>query len=453
MNYGDFWSKALFPFYERLRGRPTPAIQAVLAQSQFFSADELARRQRADLRLLLEHAKASTPFYGQWFAQTGQSPEQIAESGDLSALPLVDKAMLMAHPDHFRAAPAPPGSYQKRTGGSTGRPLVFAMDPGSDHWRTAVYRRGYGWAGCREGDRQLYLWGGDVAPVSTVYRLRREAFRRLARMRFHSSFGLGPDQLDAVLADIDRFKPLCVVGYTSALDALARHAAARGWRPKRPPRSVISGAEALRPQERQRIERALAAPVFETYGCREFMLIAAQCPERRGLHVSAENLVVEVLAEGRPARPGELGEVVVTDLHNFAQPFIRYKTGDLARPAAGPCPCGRGLPLLEGIEGRILDMIRAPGGHLLPGEFFPHLLKNFDAIAEFQARQDSPEHLFIDVVLRQELSQTDRQLIQRALAAAAPGLAAEIRPVEAIAPTPAGKRRVTIGLPPQGDRP
>jgi phenylacetate-CoA ligase len=97
-----------------------------------------------------------------------------------------------------------------------------------------------------------------------------------------------------------------------------------------------------------------------------------------------------VLKDGRPARPGEVGEVVITDLNNFCLPFIRYRIGDLAEaldPAA-KCDCGRGLPRLGKIEGRVQSIIFGSNGQYVPGSFFLHLLKDYDhAIRQFQVVQ------------------------------------------------------------------
>src|SRR5262249_25984262 len=144
------------------------------------------------------------------------------------------------------------------------------------------------------------------------------------------------------------------------------------------PRSIVVGAEKLHPFQRELIERVFRAPVFETYGAREFMLIGAECDRHDGLHLTTENLLVEVLDdEGRPAPAGAEGNAVVTDLTNAGMPFLRYVNGDRAVAGFGACPCGRGLPLLRKVVGRRLDVLHTPDGRRAPGELFPHLLKDF----------------------------------------------------------------------------
>src|SRR5262249_51196794 len=151
---------------------------------------------------------------------------------------------------------------------------------------------------------------------------------------------------------------------------------------------------------------AYGAPLFNTYGSREFMSIAAECPEHRGLHVHAENLVLETqqAAEYGPSA------FQVTDLHNYAMPFVRYEIGDMGLLSSRVCPCGRGLPLVENIEGRLLDALRTRDGRVIPGEWFPHVMKDIPEVREFQVEQKSLEDICVYTVLSRPLSQASRNL-------------------------------------------
>jgi len=146
-----------------------------------------------------------------------------------------------------------------------------------------------------------------------------------------------------------------------------------------------------------------------------------------------------------PARPGEVGELVITDLHNYGMPFVRYKVGDLAVPADRACSCGRGLPLLEDIEGRILDMIWTPDGRMVPGEFFPHLMKEFREVRQFQVVQEALDRLIIRIVLAESLADERlafiRQQVQEVLGGA---IRLDFEFPEEIPLTASGKFRVTV---------
>jgi len=212
------------------------------------------------------------------------------------------------------------------------------------------------------------------------------------------------------------------------------------------PKSIVVGAEKLHDFEREVIERAFAAPVFETYGSREFMLIGAECELHQGLHLNVEHLVVEVLdADGNPTPAGDEGQVVVTDLYNYGMPFVRYATGDRAIAGFESCPCGRGLPLLKKITGRQLDILRTPDGRLIPGEFFPHLIKDYRAVRRFQVVQETPELIRLRLVVDENwTNQTARHLEDIVRQTLGPVVQFELMLVDEISLTQAGKLQVVI---------
>ena len=430
------------PALERAKKKATPVLEQFLAESQTWEAERLEAWRWGELNKLLSWAVVQVPFYRRWFQETGIAPQEIAAARDLGPLPIINKQMIQAAPQDFRAVAPPAGSYAKSTGGTLGQPLHFLVSPLSDQWRMAVSRRGYAWAGCVPGRKQVHLWSGDLAPLPWKAGLKRGLHRLLQRQRFVDYYRmLGPEQVRAAMRVIDRFGPACLVAYPSGAEALARQALETGWRPRRPLVSALTGAERLLPHQRELIEQGLGCPAFETYGSREFMLMASECPAHQGLHVSAENLILEV-----DAPRGQVGELLVTDLHNYAQPFIRYRGGDLASWLPGPCPCGRSLPRLAGVEGRVMDAIRTPTGGRLTGLFFPHLLKDYPAIAQYQIVQPSLDQVVLRLVLRQALTPRQEQAILAVVGDALPGVSPRIEPVPEIETTPSGKVRITIGL-------
>jgi phenylacetate-CoA ligase len=448
--YASLWAGLLQPAYERLRGRITPRLERELDASQWWTPERLADWQWRELGRLLVHAQARVPFYRDWFAQSGLAVEDLVRARDLSPLPVITRAQLMAEPARFQAQPRPSGSYVKATGGSSGQPLRFWLDPRSDQWRLAISRRGYLWAGCRPGLRQVHLWSGDLVAPGRRAAFKRGVHRALQGQVYIDCYHLGPAELDRALGIITRFRPQVLVAFTSAALILARHAARRGWRPPDSLQGLITGAEGLSDPDRRHLEEAWACPVFQTYGSREFMLIASECPARQGLHLSAENLLVEVLdRHGAPCAPGQVGRVVISDLHNHAQPFIRYQNDDLAAPAGQACACGRGLPLLERVEGRLMDLLRTPDGRELTGAILPHLLKDFPAIAAYQARQERLDRLVLNLVLNRPLTPEESGRVRSVLEKALPGVAIEIQRVDELERTSSGKVRVTIGLNPE----
>lgn len=445
--YAKLWSRRLQPGWERLRKKATPDIERLLEVTQYASFDRTAARQGRALERLLEHAFLQMPFFRDWAAKHNAKPRDFADPAALRDLPLVPRRLVVDEPKLFTSRAMPEGSYPKATGGTSGHPVRFFVSPESDHWRTAISRRGYGWAGCIAGRRQVHLWSGDLTPPPFLFKLKRGLHRRLMGQRFVNNFNLGEQELDRATRLIDLYRPKVLVSFASSAESLARHALKRGWRPAHPMEGVITGAEPLYPARRELIQSALGCPVFESYGSREFMLTAMECNQHQGMHVSAENLMVEIIGPGGgPAPPGQTGEIVITDLHNLAFGFIRYQTGDLSAWLEGPCPCGRNLPRLAPVQGRVMDMLTHPDGHKVTGGIFPHLMKDYPAIKQFQVVQDRIDHLTIRLVLTGELRGEERQSIAEAVAGALMGMRVDFVEVDQIPTTKGGKVRVTIGL-------
>jgi phenylacetate-coenzyme A ligase PaaK-like adenylate-forming protein len=210
---------------------------------------------------------------------------------------------------------------------------------------------------------------------------------------------------------------------------------------------VLCGAEAVLAADRAVLTRAFGPHVFETYGSRETMLIAAECEAHDGLHLSEENLLVEIARDGEPVQGAEIGDVLVTDLHNYGMPFIRYQNGDIARMGSpAPCRCGRGLRKLERIEGRRADTLRDGQGEPIPGIVFHVLLSDAreEIVRQFQAVQRARGDILLRVVRGQDWSQQRFDAVVRRIEKYLRGLPLEVEYWDAIAPAPNGKMRTII---------
>ena len=190
---------------------------------------------------------------------------------------------------------------------------------------------------------------------------------------------------------LERTRPVLIDGYAEAFDFLAQYIQSRGGLSFRP-KALMSSAQTLPRKSREIIEQAFGCKVYDKYGSREFSGIAYESDAHEGHLVVAEGYIVELLVDGRPAKPGEVGEVVITDLNNRCMPFIRYRIGDLAEAMSdAPSACGRGLPRIGDIQGRVQSIIQGTEGRFVPGTFFAHALKEYDyAIKRFQVVQDQP---------------------------------------------------------------
>ncbi len=443
--YQLFYEHCWFPFFEGIiKGRDTARIYEKLCHTDYLSHDELVKLQTSSLKQLMVHADQHSPFHHLRFKEAGINPAEIQSPEDLLLLPIMTKSDIRKFYDQIANESKEP-LWTKATGGSTGEPLHFAYTKESYAWRVASSKRGYAWAGAVPGAKQAYIWGVQLGKIGRLKQLKEQLHHIVDRQLYFNCFDFDEKAMAQCLVGLNRFKPAAIIGYTNPLYNLALYIGDNS-KIKFAPAGVLCAAEKVHPYQREVIERVFGAKVFNTYGSREFMLIAAECEKHEGLHVSAENLIVEIIKDdGSPAMEGETGKIVITDLHNYGMPFIRYEIGDLGVAMMKSCSCGRGLSLIADVVGRSLDVIKTPDGKIVPGEFFPHLIKDFSDIARFQVIQEKLDHLVIKLVPITELSEKTKNCIDSEVRnVVGPAMVISYETVSEIPLTSTGKYRVTI---------
>jgi phenylacetate-CoA ligase len=450
--YGRLLARTLFPAFEAARGRPTVPLLDYLLRTERWSPAELRDLQTGLLRRLLRHAYQHTDYYRQLMDERRLLPEDFESPFDLAKLPLLDRPTLRRTMES-RTSNAPPCAViRKTTSGSSGDPAEVLYNSESRHWRDATRWRGYGWGGYRIGMRALHFWGFVPAATSTLWkRSKIMADRVFKRDRYIDCTPRGPESLAQVVGEIKAFQPQVIVAYASGAGALAKYINDRGLRSwKQIP--VLTGAEKLLSHDRHEIERAFG-PAFDTYGCREFMLLGSECEAHDGLHTSMENLIVEVLVREcdgsvRAARAGETGEVAVTDLHNLACPMIRYLNGDLAVARGDDrCACGRGLVRIGPIQGRTTETMYDGAGNPVGGLVFNILFSSIGHVAQaFQVVQRKDRSVIFKVVPWQGecLPEQEASILRAHAERYLPGAPFTIEVVDNIPLSAAGKRRVVV---------
>jgi len=450
--YGVLLERALYPAWERLRGRPTFELLHHLQRTERASLDELETMRAGYLRRLVRHAYEHTPHYRAALDEKGIVPTDITCVDDVRKLPLLERAIAQTSVE-TRTAGWPAVAVRKTTSGSTGQPLEVRFSAESRHWRDAMRWRGFGWANYRMGNKAMHLWGVAAVQPSLLTRAKIAVDRKLRRDVYTSCMVRSEEHLREMVTLIRKERPQALAGYAQALADLARYVNREGLRTW-DTIPVVYGAERLWEHDRADLAQAFGPAVFETYGCREFMLMGMECEAHDGLHESAENLIVELLVRlpdgtTRPARPGEQGEVAVTDLHNLASPFIRYLTGDLATARAQtPCSCGRTLPMFGAVEGRVTDTMHDAEGNPVEGILFNILFLNMAKhTRQFQAVQRADGSLVLKVVPTSEgrLPHEVEALIREFVGTHLRGIPLIIEIVNEIPLTKAGKlRRVVV---------
>lgn len=447
--YGAAFRGLLYPTWEGVvRRRPTLLHKRLLDEMQRRPLGEIRAHQLRELRALLRHAHEHVPFYRRRMEAAGLAPDAVQDLSDLRRLPIWGRG----EPDatvEARSSLAPPlPEIRKVTGGTTGEPLCFGYDQGSEAWRQAMRLRGWAWAGYRPGAPVFYYWGVLPRDLSKPARAKIALDRYIRREHYESCMRRDEASLDRAVTALREHAPEVIVCYTQAGGDLARHVSERGARDWGDT-PVICCGEPLSPRDRDAMGAAFG-PVFESYGCREVMLIGMECEAHDGMHLSLENLIVEVVVrEGgaeRPARPGERGEVVLTDLHNYGMPFIRYAVGDYAIAGdEAPCACGRTLPRIHAIDGRVLEALRDRGGARIDGMLFNLLFSVAgETVKYWQAVQHKDLSITLRLVPTAALDEAALAHIRRSLEGNLPGLPLRIERVKDIPLTQSGKRRRII---------
>jgi len=370
-----------------------------ISRTQWLSREEILAYQWSKLLKLLSHAYANVPYYREVFDRVGAKPADIRTSRDFQQLPILTKSEINRHRELLKAT-----NYRPKlliadyTGGSTGQPLTFFRDRRFTGANYAHQVRNLSWCGVKPGDPHVYLWGSQF-DTTFQKRFQNRVRSLLLNESWFDAFRLTEKEMSSIVARLRLIRPRVVSGYASALRTFARYVQHRGIELVVP--GVISTAELLTEETRRLLRDVFHCEVFDRFGSREVGNSAHECGAHSGLHINAEHVLVEFVdSNGVPVEFDEQGEILYTNLDNFAFPLIRYRVGDLGVPTDLTCPCGRGLPMMKVVQGRISDMIETPNGVKIHGEFFSHLFYGWDEVQEFQVRQDEPSDIKIKLVLR-----------------------------------------------------
>ncbi len=419
-----------------------------LEETQWWSPEQLEELQNEKLRALIKHAYENVPYYHRIFEESGLAAKDIQTVDDLSKLPILTNNDIR---ENFQDLMAKDFNKWKpflaATSGSTGKPLKYyvTMDVASVNW--AGVFRAWGWAGYKVGDKRATLGGSSLVPNKPpkfIERVRRLGERNLCL----SAFDMSEQRMALYVNKLQRYKPRFIYGYASAIYFLASYLKEKGINDIQP-KAIFTTAEMLLPNYREKIEQQFACKIFDQYGSYDGGAQASECPTHNGYHISSEKVMMEFVDEDKkPVIPGYPGEIVVTDLHNYAMPFIRYAVGDRGIYLKEQCICGRGLPLMKSIEGRISDLIITPEGKNIHGEFFSHIFWQMTCFKQFQVVQESLDKLIIKVIPYPAVEQSklyeEVQMISEIVHMRTGIMKITIEQVDNIPTTEAGKQKFIV---------
>ncbi len=424
--------------------RPTFAILAELERTQWLTPDGMRDYQTGRLNALLQTALAHSPWHAARLHAAGLA-EGVATGSvtlaDLSRLPTMNKRDARDNVEQLVWREVPGGVFKYTTGGSSGEPLIFYFGRSRQAADAAGRLRARRWWGVQPGEREVYLWG---APVELNKTDRIKTLRdRLVNQLLLNAFEMSPVGMDGYLVAIQDWNPKAIYGYASSLALLAAHAESSGIKLKLPALRVVSATgEPLFPHQRELIERVFGVPVSIEYGARDAGLMALQSPDGTLLQMS-ETHIIEVLDDA--GNPVEEGEAVITSLVSEAQPFIRYRTGDVVRRSEKNDPGGRSLAVLDAVVGRQTDFIVAADGRIMHALAVIYVLRAIPGVSQFKLIQHTVNRMEVQVV-------PDTRWNDAALEAVVEGLRTrlgdtlrvELKLLESIGPEASGKFRYVV---------
>ncbi|WP_256081557.1 hypothetical protein [Massilia sp. YIM B04103] len=327
------------------------------------------RRQQYDTPAALREAGAAR--LAGYFRELQQAVPLFADARRFEDLPVLDKRFINAHRDALLNPLYRGKKVRKKTGGSTGEPLVYYSSSEAQSYLWAGLFLAWEVAGYRLGDKVAFLAGSSL--FGTGYKQR--LYYKLLNVEIFSAFDMSPQRMEEYGASLDAGGHRLLYGYASAVHRLARHYLDQGRQLRSGLRGVVCTAEMLSASMRADIEAAFGVPCYSQYGCNDAGVSAFECEQRNGFHLLSPRCHVEVLAGGR---------LIATDVSNRAMFLPRYDTGDLVRMSGRQCSCGRGLPLIDEVVGRQNDVVVDPAGAAVHSEFFTHLFREDARIHSFQ---------------------------------------------------------------------
>jgi len=377
----------IYPLQEKLLHRPTFPYLAELEKSQWTSREAIEALQLQKLQTLLKTAVAHCPWHSRRISDAGINIDQLTFE-EFRKLPTMIRADAQQHGQEMAWLGVPGGAFRYTTGGSSGQPLIFHFGRARQAADAAGRIRARRWWGVDVGEPEVYLWG---APVELNKTDKIKTIRdRLLNQLVLNAFAMSPERMATYLTAIEKFKPRCIYGYASSVALLARYAKQNGKKLNLPSLKVVcTTGEPLYPEQRQLISEVFNVPVANEFGSRDAGLISHANSHQQMLLLSESNILEVLDSDGNPVQPGEMGEAVMTGLCSEAQPFIRYRTGDMVRLSNEADKDGRGLHVIEEVVGRSTDFLVHQNGSIIHALAGIYILRETAGVEQFKIIQQA----------------------------------------------------------------
>lgn len=406
--------------YDRLTGRNVASCSKNLEKTQWMKREELRGLQVSKLKALLKQAYENVPYYHRCFKENKFYPTDFKTLEDLSKIPVLHRSSIRSEADRLLARNADERKLVKwKTNGTTDVPLSFFRSRTDIGRGTAAELRSFGWGGYKIGDKAVLIHRvspHDLGNVEDRLKLR------LNRTRLFNVAYLSENYMESFCSAMQKFKPQYIISRATPVTNILAVFLLENRRFRISPQAVFTGGQTLLPHYRANIENAFKCRVYDWYGSAEMSHVASQCGFHDSLHVSEENVLVEIQKDGEKAACGEEGTVLLTNLDNFAMPFIRYDVGDRGRILDDECSCGRELSLFRPI-GRTREYFVHSDGTFTIFRDVNTVFENVP-LEDFQIVQSSLDEIVIRIVRRSDYTESHSQFILNNIS---PGISAVAR--------------------------
>lgn len=405
-----------FPFYEKLKKLNITKYLRELEDTQWYSSEKLKEIQWEKLKELIKHCYKNVPYYNYLFNSISLKPNDIKNIEDLDKIPILTKNKLQENLNLLIAKDKDRSFYIHSSSGSTGIPHTVYVDKRAESYRLASLFRARRWWGWDLGNKTILLGGGFESKQSLREVIRAHICENRKTLY---AFNITKESFKKYYLTMKRFRPEYLYGFASAFYALAQLFDENGFDASELRiHGIITMSEILYEYQRKFIESTFNCPVINQYGCSETGVISFQCPEG-SMHLTNENHIIEFISNQRSALPGELGDIIITDLNNYVMPLIRYKLGDFGSFNQKRCSCGRGLPAMEINIGREFDLVVLKNGKLVLPMIFNfigiHLIEECKGkIKQFRVIQKAEDSFLLQIVAELGFEPTAKEFFTNA---------------------------------------
>ncbi len=366
-------ARLIYTGIQSLRGKPVVSQLRFLERAEKYSSAALTGLQWKRLKRMLAFCSENVPYYKELFDRTGVDVQEIRECDDFRSIPMLTKELVRENSEKLLPRRPLNRIYFEYTSGSTGRPLKLGRDHDSSGAFWAAMYRGLRWHGIDVGDPGAVIW--SVASGRKRYRKQKIDDFFLNRIRL-GVLDMTEESAENFFQRCLRFRPTYIYGFPSGISQFVEILGSKGQDGGLLKlKVIIATGEVLYPFQKERIEGFFKTRVINEYGSSEFGNCAFECPQG-GMHITSENVYLEINRNSAIGHEPSTGEAVVTGLVNHAMPLIRYNLGDIIELSGEKCSCGRGLPLLRLVEGRKVAFAKDCSGNLVNGRAFLNLMSD-----------------------------------------------------------------------------